>query len=482
MSHSSTPLTNSSSSAIPAKLPGGQSIQQWYPEDPLFWQQVGHSVARRNLWISVPALLLSFCVWMLFSAVAVNLNKVGFNFTTDQLFMLTALPSVSGALLRVPYAFVIPVFGGRRWTAISTLFLVVPCLWLGIAVQDSTTSYGTFILISLLCGFAGANFASSMANISFFFPKAKQGGALGLNGGLGNLGVSVMQLIAPIAISVGIFSTFVGSGYPQADGSQLWLQNAAYIWVPFLLIFSVIAWFGMNDLSASKASIAQQLPVLKRGHLWILAVLYLATFGSFIGFSAGFAMLAKTQFPDVIILHYAFFGPLLGALARPMGGALSDRFGGIRVTLVNFILMAIFAALLFLTLPSATSTGSFFAFFGIFMMLFLTAGLGSGSTFQMIAVIFRKLTIDRVIKAGGSDEQAQHDAVRESAAALGFISAIGAIGGFFIPKSFGTSLALTGSPAGAMKLFVIFYVVCVLITWFVYGRKLNKGMATKKPR
>ncbi|CRG51851.1 NarK family nitrate/nitrite MFS transporter [Yersinia wautersii] len=482
MPHSSAPLTHAKSPAIPAKLPGGRSIQQWLPEDPQFWQQVGHRVARRNLWISVPALLLSFCVWMLFSAVAVNLNKVGFNFTTDQLFMLTALPSVSGALLRVPYSFVIPVFGGRRWTAISTLFLIVPCLWLGIVVQDSTTSYGTFVLISLLCGFAGANFASSMANISFFFPKAKQGGALGLNGGLGNLGVSVMQFIAPIAISVGMFGAFVGSGYPQADGSQLWLQNAAYIWIPFLLIFSVAAWFGMNDLSASKASIAQQLPVLMRGHLWILAVLYLATFGSFIGFSAGFAMLAKTQFPDVIILHYAFFGPLLGALARPMGGVLADRFGGIRVTLVNFILMAIFAVLLFFTLPGANSNGVFLAFFGIFMMLFLTAGLGSGSTFQMIAVIFRKLTIDRVINAGGSDEQAQHDAARESAAALGFISAIGAIGGFFIPKSFGTSLALTGSPAGAMKLFVIFYVVCVLITWFVYGRKLHRGMATKKLR
>lgn len=482
MSHSSAPTTRANSSAIPAKIPGGRAIQQWQPEDAPFWQQVGQRVARRNLWISIPALLLSFCVWMLFSAVAVNLNKVGFNFTTEQLFMLTALPSVSGAILRVPYSFVIPVFGGRRWTAMSTLFLIVPCLWLGLAVQDNSTSYRTFVLISLLCGFAGANFASSMANISFFFPKAKQGGALGLNGGLGNLGVSVMQLLAPIAISVGMFGAWVGSGYPQADGSQLWLQNAAYIWIPFLLIFSAAAWFGMNDLSATKASIAAQLPVLKRGHLWILSILYLATFGSFIGFSAGFAMLAKTQFPEVVILHYAFFGPLLGALARPLGGALSDRFGGIRVTLINFILMAIFAGLLFLTLPTAGTAGSFFAFFGVFMLLFLTAGLGSGSTFQMIAVIFRKLTIDRVQKAGGSDEQAQQDAVRESAAALGFISAIGAIGGFFIPKSFGTSLALTGSPAGAMKLFVIFYVVCVLITWLVYGRKLDKGMATKKPR
>lgn len=354
-------------------------------------------------------------------------------------------------------------------------------VWLGFAVQDPSTSFSVFVTISLLCGFAGANFASSMANISFFFPKNKQGGALGLNGGLGNLGVSVMQLIAPIAISISIFGIFGGTGHTQPDGSSLWLENAAWIWVPFLIIATLFAWFGMNDLAASKASLSQQLPVLKRAHLWILSVLYLSTFGSFIGFSAGFAMLSKTQFPDVVILHYAFFGPFLGALARPVGGALSDRFGGIRVTLINFVLMAIFAALLFLTLPTHGIGGSFIAFYSVFMLLFLTAGLGSGSTFQMIAVVFRKITIDSVKAHGGSDEQAQREAVTDTAAALGFISAIGAAGGFFIPKAFGTSLALTGSPAGAMKVFVVFYVVCILITWFVYGRNL-KTLATKKPR
>ncbi|MBS0972075.1 NarK family nitrate/nitrite MFS transporter [Serratia rubidaea] len=449
----------------------GAVIQDWRPEDSEFWQQRGQRIANRNLWISIPCLLLGFCVWMLFSAVAVNLNKVGFNFTTDQLFMLTALPSVSGAIMRVPYSFVIPIFGGRRWTAISTCLLIVPCLWLGVVVQDPATPFHIFVIIALLCGFGGANFASSMANISFFFPKAKQGGALGLNGGLGNLGVSVMQLVAPLAITLGMFGLFGGSGHLQPDGSQLWLENAAWIWVPFLLVATLAAWFGMNDLAASKASLRQQLPVLKRGHLWLLSLLYLSTFGSFIGFSAGFAMLSKTQFPDVVILHYAFFGPFLGALARPVGGALSDRFGGVRVTLINFVLMALFAGLLFLTLPSAGSSGSFIAFYGVFMLLFLTAGLGSGSTFQMIAVIFRKITVDRVKAAGGSDAEAQREAVTDTAAALGFISAIGAIGGFFIPKAFGTSLAMTGSPAGAMKVFLVFYILCVAVTWLVYGRK-----------
>ncbi|WP_192457035.1 NarK family nitrate/nitrite MFS transporter [Musicola keenii] len=449
-------------------------IREWHPEVPQFWQSQGRRIAQRNLWISIPCLLLAFCVWMLFSTVAVNLNKVGFHFSTDELFMLTALPSVSGALLRVPYSFIIPLAGGRRWTTFSTLILVIPCLWLGFAVQDPQTPYGVFIIISLLCGFAGANFASSMANISFFFPKAKQGGALGMNGGFGNLGVSVMQLLVPVVIFLPVLS-FTGKGVSQPDGSMIWLQNAPWVWVPLLLIAAVAAWFGMNDLSTARASLRQQLPVLKRGNLWILGVLYLSAFGSFIGFSAGFAMLSRTQFPDIVILHYAFFGPLLGALARPIGGMLSDRFGGVRVTLINFMCMAVLSLLLFTALPGSGQPGSFLLFFGVFMLLFLTAGLGSGSTFQMIAVIFRGLTVARVKAAGGSDEEAQRSAVTDTAAALGFISAMGAIGGFFIPKAFGTSLALTGSPAGAMKIFVLFYVVCVVITWLCYGRKTGTG-------
>ncbi|APG18329.1 NarK family nitrate/nitrite MFS transporter [Kosakonia radicincitans] len=458
-------------SSIPEKGSSSRVITEWRPEDPVFWQQQGHAIASRNLWISVPCLLLAFCVWMLFSAVAVNLPKVGFKFTTDQLFMLTALPSVSGALLRVPYSFMVPVFGGRRWTAFSTGILIIPCVWLGFAVQDPTTSFSTFIIISLLCGFAGANFASSMANISFFFPKQKQGGALGINGGLGNLGVSVMQLIAPLAVSFSIFAAFGGAGAAQPDGSILYLENAAWVWVPLLAFFTLAAWFGMNELATSKASLRAQLPVLKRSHLWIMSFLYLATFGSFIGFSAGFAMLSKTQFPDVQILHFAFFGPLIGALARSAGGAISDRLGGTRVTLVNFVVMAIFSAALFLTLPTEGTGGNFIAFFCVFLVLFLTAGLGSGSTFQMISVIFRKMTMERVQKRGGNESEAMREAATETAAALGFISAIGAIGGFFIPKAFGTSLALTGSPAGAMKVFLVFYIACVVITWAIYGRK-----------
>lgn len=442
----------------------GRLLREWHPEDSDFWQRRGQHIARRNLWISVSALLLAFCVWMLFSAVSVYLNQVGFNFTIEQLFLLTALPALSGALFRIPYSFIVPILGGRIWTTLSTAILILPCVWLGFAVQNPQTPYAIFIIIALLCGLAGANFASSMGNISLFFPKRKQGSALGINGGLGNLGVSVMQLVAPFII----FIPFLSNGVPHGEGSAIWLANAAWVWVPLLAMTAIAAWFGMNDIGGMRSSLRDQLPVLKNAHVWIMGMLYLATFGSFIGFSAGFAVLAKTQFPNVDITHYAFFGPLLGALARSGGGIISDKFGGVKVTIINFMMMVIFSALLFLTLPS--SSGAFLGFYLVFMGLFLTAGLGSGSTYQMIAVIFRQLTQSKMLAEGHSLDAAQHAAVTDTAAALGFISALGAIGGFFIPKAFGSSLALTGTPAAAMIVFLLFYIVCLLVVWLLYGR------------
>lgn len=454
-------------------------LTEWKPDDPSFWQEKGKSIAQRNLWISIPCLLLSFSVWMMFSAIAVNLPKVGFDFSTDQLFMLTALPSLSGAIGRIPYSFVIPIFGGRRWTAISTIILLVPTLWLGFAVQNPTTPYSTFVIIALLCGLAGSNFASSMANISFFFPKEQQGRALGLNGGLGNLGVSIMQILVPIVISVGIFNVF-GSKGVELDSGTLWLANGAWLWVPFILILSIIAWFGMNDLNMAKSSFLEQASVLKQKHLWLLSILYLSAFGSFIGFSAGFAMLANTQFPEVDIMTLAFIGPLIGALMRPIGGGLSDRVGGVKVTLTSFILMACLTLALFISLPSNNQDGNFILFLFIFLGLFACAGAGSGSTFQMIAVLFRQIMVNLARKQGVSEKMIPSKSSTDTAAALGFISAIGAIGGFFIPKAFGTSLALTDSPVNAMKIFFIFYVICALITWLIYGRNISTVLAAKK--
>ena len=450
----------------------GPVISDWRPEDSHFWAAGGKAIATRNLWISIPALLLAFAVWMVWSTVIVRLNSIGFTFSTDQLFWLAALPGLSGATLRIFYSFMVPIFGGRRWTALSTASLLAPALWMGFAVQDTSTPYNVFVLIALLCGFGGGNFASSMSNISFFYPKAQQGTALGMNAGLGNLGVSVMQFGVPLVISLGIFGALGGAPQNLPDGSQLWLQNAGFIWVPFILAVTFAAWFGMNDLTSAKASFSEQAVIFKRKHNWLMCWLYLATFGSFIGFAAGLPMLIKTQFPGVDPLKFAFLGPLVGALIRPVGGWLADKMGGAQVTLWNFVVMiaAVFGVLHFL--PQAGSEGNFYGFLAMFMLLFVTTGVGNGSTFRMIPVIFR--TQHERLSAGKSkeeQEQAGKNAGKEAAAVLGFSSAMAAYGAFFIPKSFGTSMALTGGPQMALYAFVGFYVSCIVLTWWSYARK-----------
>ncbi len=464
-------MTAIDSSAAKRPPKQGPVIHDWRPEDPQFWATTGKAIATRNLWISIPALLLAFAVWMVWSTVIVRLNAIGFGFSTDQLFWLAALPGLSGATLRIFYSFMVPVFGGRRWTAISTASLAIPALWMGFAVQNPETPYSVFVIIALLCGFGGGNFASSMSNISFFYPKAQQGTALGLNAGLGNLGVSVMQFSVPLLIGMGLFGAAGGQPQELADGNQLWLQNAGFIWVPFILAVTVAAWFGMNDLSSARASFSEQAVIFKRKHNWLMCWLYLATFGSFIGFAAAFPMLIKTSFPEVNALSFAFLGPLVGALVRPLGGFVADKLGGARVTLWNFVVMiaAVFGVLQFL--PEAGQSGNFYGFLAMFMLLFVTTGIGNGSTFRMIPVIFRTLHERRAGKNAAAREEALRAAGKESAAVLGFSSAIGAFGAFFIPKSFGSSIALTGGPEMAMYGFVAYYVTCILVTWWWYSRK-----------
>jgi NNP family nitrate/nitrite transporter-like MFS transporter len=456
-------------------LAPGRTLTLWTPEDKAFWEREGKAVANLNLSISIPALLLSFAVWMVWSVVVVNLPNVGFKFTTNQLFWLTALPALCGATLRIFYSFMVPIFGGRRWTAISTASLLLPAIGMGFAVQDSTTSYPTFVALALLCGFGGGNFASSMANISFFFPKERKGSALGLNAGLGNLGVSVVQFVVPMVITAGLFGGLAGEPQSWVKGAEvksMWLQNAGFVWVPFIALSAIAAWFGMNDIASARASFADQAVIFKRKHNWLMCWLYLGTFGSFIGYSAAFPLLIKSQFPEVNALAFAFLGPLVGAIVRPFGGWLSDKLGGAPVTFWNFIAMAlaVFGVLYFL--PSGASGGNFYGFLAMFMVLFLTSGIGNGSTFRMIPIIF--LT-ERLREAQGQGtmarEQAVKDANKEAAAVLGFTSAIGAYGGFFIPKSYGTSIAATGGPEAALYCFILFYATCIAMTWWYYSRK-----------
>ncbi|MBV1777459.1 NarK family nitrate/nitrite MFS transporter [Burkholderiaceae bacterium DAT-1] len=449
-------------------------LKHWTPEDQGFWGKVGERVAWRNLAISIPALMLSFSVWMLWSVVVVNLDKAGFQLSKGEMFWLTALPALSGATLRIFYSFLIPIFGGRRWTTISTASLLIPAIGMGFALRDPSTTYPTLLGLALLCGLGGGNFSSSMSNISFFFPKAKKGMATGLNAGIGNLGVSLVQFVAPLVISSAVFGTMGGEGHTYVkDGIEksIWLQNAGFIWVPFIIAASIAAWFGMNDIADAKASFADQAIIFKRKHNWLMCWLYIGTFGSFIGFSAGLAMLTKSQFPGINPTQYAFLGPLVGALARPIGGWISDKLGGARVTLLVFIAMigAVMGVIHYL--PHGGVGGDFQHFLAMFIVLFALTGIGNGSTFRMIPVIFlTERQRDAAGKGAAAEKQALTDASKESAAALGFSGAIGAYGGFFIPMSFGASISATGAVDAALQCFIAFYVSCLLITWWFYAR------------
>ncbi|MGN8118098.1 nitrate/nitrite transporter [Labrys sp. 22185] len=457
---------------VAAPRVGKGVLTDWRPEDPTFWRQTGRAIARRNLWLSIPALLLSFAIWQVWSVVVAKLPLVGFSFTTDQLFWLAALPGISGAVLRIFYSFMVPIFGGRLWTTLTTWSLIIPALGIGYAVQNPDTPYIVLLILALLCGFGGGNFASSMANISFFFPKAEKGNALALNAGLGNLGVSVVQFVVPLVITVGIFGGF--GGEPElvkvtSGSAPLWLQNAGFFFVPFIILSAFASWFGMNDIASAKASFAEQSVIFQRPHNWVMCWLYTGTFGSFIGYSAGFPLLAKMMFPEVNALQLAFLGPLVGALSRSGTGWLADRYGGARVTFWVFALMMVGVAGLLWFTGIKDQPGAFWGFFACFLLLFFATGVGNASTFQMIPAISTK-EMDRLFPQADAEAR-QRQAEKEAAAITGFTSAIAAFGAFFIPKSFGTSIALTGSAQAALWGFLAFYVTCLVITWAVYTRR-----------
>ncbi len=446
---------------------GPHLIEDWRPEEKEFWDTTGRAIARRNLALSIPALLLSFAVWMVWSVVVAKLPAVGFTYSTDQLFWLAALPGLSGATLRIFYSFMVPVFGGRLWTTLTTWSLIVPAVGIGMAVQNPATPYWLFLALALLCGFGGGNFASSMANISFFFPKSEKGNALALNAGLGNLGVSVVQFVVPLAITAGVFGWLGGEPQIATEAGKeerLWLQNAGFIFVPFIVASAFAAWFGMNDIASARASFAEQAVIFQRQHNWIMCWLYTGTFGSFIGYSAGFPLLARIQFPEVNALAYAFLGPLVGALSRSLTGWVSDKYGGGRVTFWVFIGMGLGVAgvLYFVSIKSWPG------FFIMFLFLFLVSGIGNASTFQMIPAIMRK-EIGRLMPSADAAARTK-EADKESAAIIGFTSAIAAYGAFFIPMSYGTSIAWTGGPEAALWGFLLFYATCIAVTWWCYTR------------
>ncbi|MBA2490879.1 MAG: MFS transporter [Gammaproteobacteria bacterium] len=439
-----------------------RTIHDWRPNDPDFWDQTGKPIAQRNLIFSIFAEFLGFSVWLLWSVVAVNLEAAGFDYSTEQLFWLVSLPALVGATLRLPYGAAVPIFGGRNFTVFSAAALLVPTIGLAVLVQDTTTPYWLMLLIASTAGLGGGNFAASMANISYFYPDSQKGWALGLNAAGGNIGVSFVQLVVPAIIGLGI----LGLG-TAAAGSAPELQWAGWMWVPLIAAATACAWFFMDNLTVSQASLREQSVILRRSHTWIISFLYIGTFGSFIGYSAALPLLINLQFPELNPLQFAFLGPLVGSVARPLGGWLSDRYGGTTVTFWNFLIML--AATL--GVIAVLKGGSFPAFLAMFMVLFVTTGIGNGSTFRIVPTVFLR---DRLAEVVGQNEAAQATAERsgrfEAAAVLAFSSAIGAYGGFLIPQGFSRSISATGGPEFALGLFAAFYVACIAVTWWCYVR------------
>lgn len=420
----------------------GRWIDHWDPEDAVFWRGGGRAIARRNLGFSIGAEFLGFCVWALWSVVVPLLPSAGFNLTLNQQFWLIALPSLVGATLRIPYTFAVPRFGGRNWTVISALLLLIPSFALAWVVTQPGTSFEVLLACAALAGFGGGNFASSMANISFFFPEAEKGKSLGLNAAGGNLGTGIVQMIVPAIITV---------------GAGVHLERAGLLFIPLALIAALGAWRFMDNLTGVRADYRAFADAARNRHTWVISFLYIGTFGSFIGYAGAFPILLKTQFPHAP-LQLAFIGALVGALTRPLGGAIADRVGGARLTIASFAILAVGA----LAAISGLKQHSFALFFGAFMLLFTGAGIGNGATYRMIPAVFRAGVVD-----------AETLSVRRKAAAgcIGIAGAVGAYGGFLIPRGFAMAKDTYDSLVPALEVFVAVYVVMALTVYAVYARR-----------
>ncbi len=521
-------------------------IKIWNPEDPKFWESTGKSIANRNLWISIPSLLCGFAVWLYWGIITVQMLNLGFPFEKAELFTLTAIAGFTGATLRIPSSFFVRIAGGRNTIFFTTALLMLPAIGTGMALQDKDTPLWVFQLLAFLSGIGGGNFASSMSNISFFFPKRMQGLALGLNAGLGNAGVTTMQILVPLVMTFGIFGgepmilentsgTLIGK---IPAGSETYIFNAGYVWLLLLIPLAFATWFGMNNIRTEEVSphigspvsamlkiagmlsigfftaaiglyiilpeptglgapgwakwpviagvlfgtvmllkmipgdikpnLQRQFKIFGNKHTWVMSVIYTMTFGSFIGYSAGFALAIKVVFGyqhvmvDGVMTHdlanpngpsalmYAWMGPFIGALIRPLGGWLADKMGGAKVTQIVSVVM-IASALgvayyLQLAYQSAAPEEFFTPFLLLFLVLFAATGIGNGSTFRTIAMVFPK---------------------EQAGPALGWTSAVAAYGAFIIPKVFGEQIKL-GTPELALYGFAIFYLVCLFLNWWFY--------------
>ena len=540
-------MTTNTSGTTPAT--GGALITDWRPEDPQFWESTGKRVANRNLWISVPSLLNGFAIWLMWGIITVQLANLGFPFTQAELFGLAAISGLSGATLRIPASFFIRIAGGRNTIFLTTALLMIPAFGTGVALLDKTTPLWVFQLMALLSGIGGGNFACSMSNINTFFPKRLQGTALGINAGLGNFGVTTMQVLIPLVMTTAVFMSFGGDPMTLVKpsgtligkipaGTPTYIQNAGFIWLVFLVPLAFFGWFGMNNLRTvspnlgstaaafgkilllygtalvtaaiglylylpkptglgllnmwiampliivgtlfamklvafgeMKPNLDRQFAIFKDKHTWSMTLLYIVTFGSFIGFSNALPLSINVIFgqshvlgADGVLKHvanpnapsaltYAWIGPFVGALIRPLGGWVSDKVGGSIVTQIISVVMVICSAavgyVMMLAYASATPEQYFFIFLLLFIVLFAASGIGNGSTFRTIGVIYNR---------------------EQAGPVLGWTSAVAAYGSFIAPIVIGEQIR-AGTPQYAMYGFAIFYALCLVLNWWFYLRK-----------
>jgi NNP family nitrate/nitrite transporter-like MFS transporter len=483
----------------------GRWIDDWDPEDEAFWQSTGKRIARKNLAFSIFAEHLGFSIWVLWTIVVINLANAGFTLSLSEQFLLIALPNLIGSTLRIPYTFAVPKFGGRAWTGFSASLLLIPVLLLAILVPSgwlASQSHGTQMWVLALCaataGFGGGNFSSSMANISFFYPDRYKGFALGLNAAGGNLGVAVAQLLIPLVVIIGVPAAAV-----KLPIHHVHLAYAGLVWLPFIVIAAVGAWLFMDSITDAKTDASVYKRALTHSQTWVMSLLYIGTFGSFIGYAFALPLVIKNTFPEFLGHHpfiatylagLGFVGALIGSIARPFGGWLADRVGGARVTLAVFLGEALFTV----TAIIGVNRHSFTIFFGSFMVIFLLAGMGNGSTYRMIPSIFSALGRKEAEEKGRDGKATALDFKRQAAAVIGIAGAIGAFGGFLIQvvfrqASLGVSAAVKAAPTPparlavaqsmadwsipALYVFLFAYLVFAGMTWFFY---LRTSFATDK--
>lgn len=433
---------------------GKSWISAWDPEDEGFWNGGGRRVARRNLWASIASEHIGFSVWSIWSVLVLfMIPEHGFSTTPEQKFLLLSVVTLVGAILRVPYTLAVPALGGRNWTVISTLTLAVPTVAAFFLVRDPDTPFWLLLVLAATAGVGGGNFSSSMANINSYFPEREKGWALGLNAGGGNIGVATVQLVGLAVIA--LFTTSAGHLVPL-------------FYAPLILLAAWWAHRSMNNLVHVRNDVSAQLSAVRDRHFWIMSLLYVGTFGSFIGTGFAFGLLLQSQFglAPVQSAAIAVLGPVIGSLIRPVGGRMADSLGGARVTLWVFLAMAACAAVLVLSVQAAHLA----LFIGAFAVMFVLTGLGNGSTYKMIPSLYAARAED-AIAAGEPREQALARTKRVASSVLGLIGAVGALGGVGVNIAFRESFAATGSTAPAFVVFGAFYLACAAVTWAVYLRR-----------